>query len=81
MKKKFKLLFLVAVLTLFVPSVMAAEKTASTDAELMDAFKNAVTGDTIKLTDNIEHTGGKILVGDGKDITLDLSFFALVTML
>lgn len=59
MKKRFKLLFLVAVLALFVPNVMAAEKTASTDAELMDAFKNAVTGDTIKLTDNIEHKGGK----------------------
>ena len=79
MKKSFKLLFLVAVLTLFVPSVMAAEKTASTDAELMDAFKNAVTGDTIKLTDNIEHTGGKILVGDGKDITLDLNGYNIVT--
>lgn len=71
MKKK--LLFLVAALALFVPNVMAAEKTASTDAELIDAFKNAVTGDTIKLTDNIEHKGGKILVTDGKDISLDLN--------
>lgn len=79
MKKSFKLLFLVAVLTLFVPSVMAAEKTASTDAELIDAFNTAVTGDTIKLTDNIEHTGGKILVGDGKDITLDLNGYNIVT--
>lgn len=79
MKKRFKLLFLVAVLTLFVPNVMAAEKTASTDAELMDAFNTAVTGDTIKLTDNIEHTGGKILVGDGKDITLDLNGYNIVT--
>ena len=77
MKKK--LLFLVAALALFVPNVMAAEKTASTDAELIDAFKNAVTGDTIKLTDNIEHTGGKILVGDGKDITLDLNGYNIVT--
>lgn len=79
MKKRFKLLFLVAVLTLFVPNVKAAEKTASTDAELMDAFNTAVTGDTIKLTDNIEHTGGKILVGDGKDITLDLNGYNIVT--
>lgn len=63
MKKSLKLLFLVLVLTLFVPDVMAAEKTASTDAELIDAFNTAVTGDTIKLTDNIEHIGGKILVG------------------
>ena len=79
MKKRFKLLFLVALLTLFVPNVKAAEKTASTDAELMDAFNTAVTGDTIKLTDNIEHTGGKILVGDGKDITLDLNGYNIVT--
>ena len=79
MKKRCKLLFLVAVLTLFVPNVKAAEKTASTDAELMDAFNTAVTGDTIKLTDNIEHTGGKILVGDGKDITLDLNGYNIVT--
>lgn len=78
MKKKFKLLFLVAVLALFVPNVMAAEKTASTDAELVNAFNTAVTGDTIKLTDNIEHTGGKILVGNGKDITLDLNGHSIV---
>lgn len=77
MKKRFKLLFLVAVLTLFVPNVMAAEKTASTDAELIDAFKNAVTGDTIKLTANIEHKGDSysLMVTDGKDITLDLNGF------
>lgn len=77
MKKNYKLLFLVAVLTLFVPNVMAAEKTASTDAELMDAFKNAVTGDTIKLTANIEHKGNSysLMVTDGKDITLDLNSY------
>ena len=79
MKKSLKLLFLVLVLTLFVPNVMAAEKTASTDAELIDAFNTAVTGDTIKLTDNIEHIGGKILVGDGKNITLDLNGYNIVT--
>jgi len=47
MKKK--LLFLVAALALFVPSVMAAEKTAGTEEELTKALSEAVTGDTIKL--------------------------------
>lgn len=51
MKKK--LLFLVAALALFVPSVMAAEKTAGTEEELTKALSEAVTGDTIKLTDDI----------------------------
>ena len=51
MKKK--LLFLVAALALFVPSVMAAEITAGTEEELTKALSEAVTGDTIKLTDDI----------------------------
>ena len=40
MKKK--LLFLVAALALFVPSVMAAEKTAGTEEELTKALSEAV---------------------------------------
>ena len=50
MKKK--LLFLVAALALFVPSVMAAEKTAGTEEELTKALSEAVTGDTIKLNNS-----------------------------
>lgn len=74
MKKK--LLFLVAVFTLFVPSVLAAELTASTDAELINAFATAASGDTIKLTANIEnHKGGSssLMVNGGRNITLDLN--------
>lgn len=75
MKKK--LLFLVAALALFVPSVMAAEKTAGTDEELIKAFSETATGDTIKLTADIEHKGNSnsLMVKDNKNITLDLNGF------
>lgn len=80
MKKK--LLFLMTAIALFVPSVMAAELTAGTDAELKNAFATAVNGDTIKLTANIEnHEGGSndLMVKDGKTITLDLNGFSIST--
>ena len=75
-KMKKKLLFLMAAFALFVPSVMAAEITASTDEELIKAFKDAVTGDTIKLTADINNHKGdstSLYVGSGKEITLDLN--------
>ena len=74
MKKK--LLFLVAVLALFVPSVMAAEKIAGTNEELITALSEFVTGDTIKLTDNItfnEH----IRIKEGKKLTIDFNNYNL----
>ena len=74
MKKK--LLFLIAAIALFVPSVMAAELTAGTDEELINAFATAASGDTIKLTANIENHKGNsnaLMVKDGKVITLDLN--------
>lgn len=80
MKKK--ILFLVAAFALFVPSVLAAELTASTDAELINAFATAADGDTIKLTADIEnHQGGSsaLMVKDGKSITLDLNGHNLST--
>ena len=80
MKKK--LLFLVAAIALFVPGVKAAELTASTDAELINAFSTAASGDTIKLTANIEnHKGGNssLMVTGGKSLTLDLNGHNLST--
>ena len=74
MKKK--LLFLVAALALFVPSVMAAEKTAGTDDELTKALSEAVTGDTIKLTANIDFTK-HIMLTDGRKLTINLNGYNL----
>lgn len=71
MKKK--LLFLVAVLALFVPSVMAAEKTAGTEEELTKALSEAVTGDTIKLTDDITFSSDYIRFKGEKELTLDFN--------
>lgn len=56
MKKK--LLFLMAAFALFVPNVMAATKEVATDEELIKAFSEAATGDTIKLTADIENHKG-----------------------
>ena len=70
MKKK--LLFLVAVLALFVPSVMAAEKTAGTEEELTKAFSETATGDTIKLTADIDSTNHLPLT-DGRKLTINLN--------
>lgn len=80
MKKK--LLFLVAAIALFVPGVKAAELTASTDAELINAFSTAASGDTIKLTANIENHKGNsssLMVTGGKSLTLDLNGHNLST--
>lgn len=80
MKKK--LLFLMAAIALFVPGVKAAELTASTDAELINAFSTAASGDTIKLTADIEnHKGGNssLMVTGGKSLTLDLNGHNLST--
>ncbi|MDY5995735.1 MAG: hypothetical protein SPJ07_00010 [Bacilli bacterium] len=71
MKKK--LLFLVAALALFVPSVMAAEKTAGTEEELTKALSEAATGDTIKLTDNITFSSDDIRFKGEKELTLDFN--------
>lgn len=74
MKKK--MLFLMAAIALFVPSVMAAEKTASNEAELTTAFKTAASGDVIKLTSDIENIKSDkkaLRVDGGRDITLDLN--------
>ncbi len=71
MKKK--LLFLVAALALFVPSVMAAEKTAGTEEELTKALSEAVTGDTIKLTDDITFSSDHIRFKGEKELTLDFN--------
>ena len=70
MKKK--LLFLVAALALFVPSVMAAEKTAGTDEELIKAFSETATGDTIKLTADIDSTNHLPLT-DGRKLIINLN--------
>lgn len=70
MKKK--LLFLVAALALFVPSVMAAEKTAGTEEELTKAFSETATGDTIKLTADIDSTNHLPLT-DGRKLTINLN--------
>lgn len=80
MKKK--ILFLVAAFALFVPSVLAAELTAGTDEELINAFATAASGDTIKLTANIENHKGNsnaLMVKDGKVITLDLNGHSIST--
>lgn len=81
MKKK--LLFLVAAIALFVPSVMAAEvqKEVGTGEELLKAFNEAKAEDvtTIKLTANIENYKGdkadntRLIVGAGKTVILDLN--------
>ncbi len=70
MKKK--LLFLVAALALFVPSVMAAEKTAGTEEELIKAFSETATGDTIKLTADIDSINHLPLT-DGRKLTINLN--------
>ena len=81
MKKK--LLFLMAAIALFVPSVMAAEvqKEGGTGEELLKAFNEAKSEDvtTIKLTANIENYKGdkadntRLIVGAGKTVILDLN--------
>lgn len=74
MKKK--ILFLMAAFALFVPNVMAATKEVATDEELIKAFSEAATGDTIKLTADIENhkgDGNSLKVKDGKELTLDLN--------
>lgn len=74
MKKK--LLFLVAVLAFMVvmpiASVMAAEKTAGTEEELTKAFSETATGDTIKLTADIDSTNHLPLT-DGRKLTINLN--------
>ena len=81
MKKK--LLFLIAAIALFVPSIMAAEvqKEVGTGEELLKAFNEAKAEDvtTIKLTANIENYKGnkadntRLIVGAGKTVILDLN--------
>ena len=78
MKKK--ILFLMAAFALFVPNVMAATKEVATDEELIKAFSEAATGDTIKLTADIENhkgDGNSLKVKDGKELTLDLDTILL----
>lgn len=80
MKKK--VLFLMAAIALFVPSVMASEKTVKDDAELTTAFKTAASGDVIKLTADItDHKGSSnsLRVDGGREITLDLNGHSITT--
>ena len=73
MKKKMLLIVAAIALMIYVPSVSAATIEASDDASLVDAFKKAVTGDTIKLTQDITHNGGYIRVDEGRTLTFDLN--------
>lgn len=66
MKKK--LLFLVAALALFVPSVMAAEIVVDTD--LASKVASASNGDTLKLTKDVEVS---TTIAINKDLTLNLN--------
>lgn len=78
MKKK--LLFLVAAFALFVPSVMAAELTAGTTDELTKAINNASSGDTIKLTANINDDNlpnFAFAIKDNKEITLNMNNYSI----
>lgn len=72
MKKSMLFIAMVAIM-LFVPRVMAAEKTAGTEEELTKALSEAVTGDTIKLTDNITFSSDDIRFKGEKELTLDFN--------
>lgn len=73
MKKK--LLFLVAALAFVViMPIASAEVLEAKDATtLVEMFKKAQDGDTVKLTDDIVDYAGKIEVNDDKTVTLDMN--------
>lgn len=77
MKKKMLLIVAAIALMLYVPTVSAATLEASDDASLIEAFKNAQSGDTIKLTKDVIHNGGNIMVDNARTLTFDLNGFNL----
>lgn len=77
MKKKMLLIVAALALMIYVPSVSATTIDVTDDASLVDAFKNAVSGDTIKLTKDVTHNGGNIKVDGGRTLTFDLNGFNL----
>lgn len=80
MKKKMLLIVATIALMIYVPSVSAATIEVADDASLVDAFKKAVTGDTIKLTKDVTHDGSYIMVDEGRTLTFDLNGFNLTTV-
>ena len=80
MKKKMLLIVAAIALMIYVPSVSAATIEVTDDASLVDAFKKAVTGDTIKLTKDVTHDGSYIMVDEGRTLTFDLNGFNLTTV-
>ncbi len=77
MKKKMLLIVAAIALMIYVPSVSAATIDVTDDASLVDAFKKAVSGDTIKLTEDVTHDGSYIMVDGGRTLTFDLNGFNL----
>lgn len=79
MKKKTLLIIATIALMIYVPSVSAETIEVNDDTSLVNAFENAKTNDTIKLTASITHDGTYLMVDEGRTLTLDLNGFDLTT--
>ena len=79
MKKKTLLIIAAIALMIYVPSVSAATIEVNDDTSLVNAFENAKTNVTIKLTASITHDGTYLKVDEGRTLTLDLNGFNLTT--
>lgn len=73
MKKKMLFVIAMVALMLFAPNVSAATIEVKDDATLMSAFTDAVSGDTIKLTEDVTHAGKALKVDQGRVLVLDLN--------
>ena len=74
---KRKMLVIVAMIAMiFSLSVVSAKEVEVNDAAtLLAAFKNAESGDVVKLIDNITYAGSGIMVEGKKTVTLDMNGF------
>lgn len=74
---KRKMLVIVAMISMiFSLSVVSAKEVEVNDAAtLLAAFKNAESGDVVKLIDNITYAGSGIMVEGKKTVTLDMNGF------
>lgn len=77
MKKRMLFVIAMVALMFYVPTVSAATIEVKDDATLIDAFKNAKSGDVIELTANVTHSGDKILVDNGRSLTLNMNNYNL----
>lgn len=73
MKKKMLFIIAIVALMFIAPNVSAATLEVKDDDTLKKAFTEAKTDDVIKLTDNITHVGGALMVDGGRTLTLDLN--------